>query len=390
MSNKTLVKAYKYRIYPSNSQIKQFAYHNELLRNLYNSALEHRITSYKKHNISISLYDQLNELPEIIKDNPEYKSIHSQVLQNCLKRVDDAFQRFFDRCKSRKPNEKVGFPRFKKFNSYKSFTFPQSGFSIIEKLDNKKGKKHQHKLKLSKLGEVKISFHRDILGKIKTCTIKKEKTGKWFVSLVAECSEIPLDKTGKNIGLDRNLLNYLTDDQGNVIENPRFAKQEQKELAKVNRKLSKTEKKSAERDKRKKIVQRVNERIVNKRENFAHQESAKLVKENDVLCIEKLSVKKMMENAEHSNISRSIADVSWSRFALNMIYKAENAGRLLVQINPAYTSQMCSKCFKLKEMALDERIYRCERASCMNVMDRDQNAAVNILRLGLQSVNLEL
>lgn len=167
MSN-TINRTYEYRVFPSDKQIVQLSHVNQLCANLFNAALAHRIWNHKFYSESISKYDQCNALTELKDAYPEYKLIHSQILQNVLDKLDKAFKNFFRRIEK---GEKPGFPRFKKFNTNQSFCFPQSGFSIIESFDQKKNKM-KHKLKLSKIGEIKLAYHRPIEGAMKTCTLK--------------------------------------------------------------------------------------------------------------------------------------------------------------------------------------------------------------------------
>lgn len=382
-----IVKSYKYRIYPSNKQITLIKDQFRLCNNLYNSCLEQRISNYKHiHPKYTSKYDQLNELKELKQFFPEYKTIHSQVLQNVIDRVDKSFSNFFNRVKKNKSNRtsnksnKVGFPRYKPYKEYKSFTLPQSGYKLISKLNNK------NKLKISKLGELKIVLHRPVEGIIKSCTVKKTKTDKWFVIFTCECIPKRLEPKDESIGIDLNVKNTATLSNGQKIENPKWLKLEEKELNKANQKLSKTQKKSKARNKRKLIVAKIHERISNKRENFHQQNSRKIVDQFQLICFEKLQIQKMMN--QDDGFGKNIADVGWGTFIKYTESKAGEAGRSIEKVNPKNTSKMCSNCFNLMDMPLDVRLYQCSR--CKLVIDRDHNAALNILRLGIQSYNLKL
>lgn len=364
-------KAFKYRIYPTKKQTSKLEETFELCRELHNAAIEERQNAYGSRAKSISYSVQQNQLPDIKKIRPEYKQIHSQVLQNVLDRVDKAFQSFFDRVKAGK---KPGHPRFKSRDRYKSITFPQSGFEIVNS-----------KVVLSKIGHIKMVLHRPVEGTIKTCTIKRMPTGKWFVIFTCEVVPNRLPTSEQDIGLDAGLKNFATLSNGEVIENPGFFRQEEAQLAKAQRALSKAPKGTKERKEKKKVVARVYERISNKRENFCHQEARKIVNIYGIICVEALRILNMMQNEK---LSKSIADAAWGMFFSCLDSKAEEAGRQFIQVPARYTSQECCICHNRKELTLADRIYKCSNPECNMVLDRDWNAAINILRLGLQSVRL--
>lgn len=341
----------------------------ELCKELHNAAIEERTQAYELVGKSITYSIQQNQLPDIKKLRPEYKQVHSQVLQNVLDRVDKAFQAFFDRVKAGK---KGGYPRYKSRDRYKSITFPQSGFEIINS-----------KLVLSKIGHIKMVLHRPVEGTIKTCTIKRMPTGKWFVIFTCDLLPKRLPTSEEEIGLDAGLKNFATLSNGEVIENPRFFREEEAELAKAQRALSKAPKGTKERKEKKKVVARIHERISNKRENFCHQEARKIVNIYGIICVEALRILNMMQNEK---LSKSIADAAWGMFFSCLDSKAEEAGRLFIQVPPRFTSQECCICYHRKELTLADRIYNCSNPECRMTLDRDWNAALNILRLGLQSV----
>lgn len=238
-----------------------------------------------------------------------------------------------------------------------------------------------NKLCLSKIGKIKIKIHREITGKIKTCTIKKEACGKWFATFSVECEKEILEPTNKSVGLDLGLTHFATLSSGETVSNPRFFKTDEKELAKANRKLSKTGKGTKERIKRRKIVARIYERIRNRRNNFSHQISRKLVNEFDKIFFEDLNVSGMVKNRF---LAKSISDAAWTQTIEFTTYKAENAGRLFALVNPKNTSQNCSNCGVKVEKSLSVKIHDC--FTCGLVLDRDLNAAINILALGLQNI----
>jgi putative transposase len=360
-------RAYKFRIYPSRVQKTKLEQTLSLCCELYNAALQERRDAWRINRTSINYHAQAVQLPEIKTLRPELGTVHSQILQDTLKRLDKAFDAFFRRLKTK---EKAGFPRFRSRFRYDSFTFPQSGFAI------QKGK-----LSLSKIGKVKIKLHRDIEGRIKTCTITRTSTGKWFACFAVEQTRKPENQMGEAIGVDVGLKTFTTLSNGVEIDNPRFFRVEEKRLVKAQKRLSKAIKGSPERRKRRKIVAHVHERIANKRKDFAHQVSCYLVGNFGVIVFENLNIRGMLKN--HC-LAKSIADAAWSQLVNYTAYKAENAGRKCIQVNPRNTSKMCSRCGELVEKDLSVRIHKCE--GCGLTLDRDHNAAINILTLGLQSL----
>jgi putative transposase len=360
---------FKYRIYPSKAQKIALCQTLDLCCELYNAALQERREAYKISKISLNYHHQALQLPEIKIVRDDIRGVHSQVLQEVLKRLDKAFEAFFRRLKS---GDKAGFPRFRSRSRYDSFTFPQSGFAIASS-----------KLRLSKIGKVKIKLHRPIEGKIKTCTVTRSSTGKWFACFCVECEAQPKPSSKECIGVDLGLKEFAVLSTGEAIVNPKFFRKEEKRLAKAQRKLSKATKGSPERKKRRKVVARVHERIANKRRDFAHQESRKLVNKFAFIAFEKLNIGGMLKN--HC-LAKSIADAAWNQLVQCTSYKAENAGRKCIQVNPRNTSKMCSGCGVLAEIDLSVRIFHC--GGCGLTLDRDHNAAINILRLGLQSLGV--
>ena len=225
-------KAFKYRIYPTKKQETLLKNTLGICCELYNAALQERRDAYKLAGKSINYSIQQNQLPQIKKDRPELATIHSQVLQDVLRRLDKGFDAFFRRIHN---GEKPGYPRFRSRDRYESFTYAQSGFEI-----------RSEKLALSKIGHIKIVLHRPIEGTIKTCTIKRTATGKWFATFSCDVEPKPLPVEIEAAGIDAGLKQFATLSTGETIPNPRFFRKEENELAKVQVKLSKTERKSQE------------------------------------------------------------------------------------------------------------------------------------------------
>lgn len=360
-------KSYKFRLNPTKKQATLLQKNLDECRWLYNNLLEQRKLAHEI-DISLTKYQQINLLPELKKERPSLELVHSQVLQETVARLDKAFQNFFRRCKL---GEKPGFPRFRGFDRYNSFCYSQSGFSLIER-----------ELKLSKIGKLRINLHRVVEGKIKTCTIRKE-CGKWYASFSCELEAKLLPSNEKSIGIDLGIENFVTFSDGQMIENPRFFKTDEKKLAKAQRKLAKCTKGTPERKKQKKAVSRVHEKIRNKRTDFCHKTSRNIVKEYQYICLEELNISKMIRNPY---FAKSIADVSWNQFTQFLTYKAEEAGRKLGVVNPAYTSQTCSHCGNREVKEITERKHNC--LFCGYKDHRDANAAKNILALGLDGLGV--
>jgi putative transposase len=365
-------KNFQYRLYPTKKQAAKLTDTLSECRWLYNHLLEKRKEASEQPGESLSCFGQITTFPILKEEHPSLTTVHSQVLQNVAVRIDLAFKAFFRRCKA---GEQPGFPRFRGKDRYDSFTFPQSGFSIT----------HDDRVTLSKIGSVKMVYHRPIKGKIKTCTIQRSSTGKWSVSFSVECEPHRLPETPTQVGIDVGLTTFATLSTAEEIANPRFFRQEEKALAKVQRTHSKLAKGTPERRKHRKVIARVHERIAFRRDNFTHQQSRQIVDRFGVICVEDLHVTRMTHN--HC-LAKSIADASWSEFFNKLAAKAEEAGRTYVAVNPAYTSQTCSQCGHRHKMPLRERIYQCP--CCLLVMDRDLNAALNICAVGRHSLGLSV
>jgi len=370
-------KTFKYRIFPSRKQATKLQKNLDACRWLYNYFLEQRRTAWKTEKKSISRYDQSNSLPRLKKEHEFLNNVYSQVLQDVTVRLDLAFRAFFRRVKA---GEKPGYPRFRGKFRYDSFTYtqgyPHGGFRLLKNV-----------VRLSKIGNIKIKLHRPVEGTVKTCTVRRSPTGKWYVTFSCAIDNVPVKKPIEPaIGLDMGLESFATFSDGQKIKNPRFFKQEQKVLAKAHRKFSKQAKGSKNRAKARKVVARVHERIAWKRNNFAHQESRKIVDKFNTVVVENLSINNMQKDNLRC-INRSIGDVAWRQFLNFLACKAEWAGKQVIKVNPAYTSQTCSQCGERHKLKLSDRVYHCP--CCGLSLDRDHNAAINILALGMQGLGSE-
>lgn len=363
-------KAFLYRIFPSKRQEKLLRQTLDECSWLYNQLLEDRKLAWEETQKSLGVYDQHTAILRYKREREGLKQVHSQVLQNVAVRLDLAFKAFFRRVKA---GEEPGYPRFRARARYDSITYPQSGFSV-----------NGHHLKLSKIGNVHIALHRQVEGEIKTLTIRRGSTGKWYASFSCEVAANPLPESQEAIGVDVGLESFAHLSNDEQIKNPRFFRKEEKQLAKAQRRLSKQEKGTPARAKRRKVVARIHERIRFKRSDFTHQESRKIVNRFGIICAEDLNVNRMLHN--HC-LAKSIADAAWSGFFSQLSSKAEEAGRVYVAVNPAYSSQDCSRCGHRQKMPLSQRLFVCP--CCHLEINRDLNASLNLLARGLASLPLQ-
>ena len=361
----------KYRVYPTKAQEALLHHTLAVCREVYNSLVIERTAVYEAQNKSLSRNDQNKHLTAWKQKFPELGTVHSQVLQNIAERVDLAFKAFFRRVQS---GDKPGYPRLKGVGVYDSFTFPQidkGGCRLVGEF-----------VQVSKIGQVKAIVHRPLIGTPKTCTIRR-LAGKWFACFACEYEPEALPASSESIGIDVGLNQFAALSDGTFVTNPRFFRRDEKALAKAARKQAKTKKRSRERCKANKVLSRIHERIRNRRHDFVHQFARRLVNRYGLIAVEKLNIKNMLGN--HC-LAKSISDASWSQFRSVLTQKAESAIRRVVGVNPAYTSQTCSRCGNIAKKSLKERWHYCP--ICSLSLDRDTNAAFNILQaaLGTQSV----
>ena len=362
------IKCLKYRVFPTKAQERRLQQTLETCRQVYNSLLNWRKHDYEVLGKSPSWYDQKRGITTWKASHPELPQVHSQVLQDVSVRVDLAFKAFFRRVKA---GETPGFPRVKG-DGYDSFCFPGTGYAVVN-----------GGLRLSKITEtnslIKMRLHRPLVGKVKTCCIHRVGK-KWFACFSVEQQDNFLPVSPEVIGLDAGLNSFLALSDGTFIDNPRFYRRDEKALAKAGRKQVKTAKGSRNRKKANKVLSRIHERVRNRRHDFVHQSARRLVNRYGVIAVEKLNVKGMIKN--HC-LAKSISDASWSMFRSVLTQKAESAARDVVAVNPAYTSQDCHACGYRAKKKLSERWHHCPM--CSASLDRDINAAINILNLALNN-----
>jgi putative transposase len=356
-----MFRAYKYRLYPTNSQKELIHKHCGSVRFLYNLALETKTTAYLGNKVNLSRYDLQKQLVDLKKELPWLKETNSQSLQSALINLDEAYNKFF---------KGAGFPKFKKKTNGGSFAVPQN--VIVE----------NDLLIIPKFKEgIKMSLHRPTKGIIKSATISVTPTGKYFVSILCDTKEeLPTKapiKESTTIGVDLGIKDFCITSEGEVFENPKYLRKAQSKLKYVQRKYSKYKGKRT-----KKKLAKLHEDVVNKRKDFLHKVSTKLIRENQTIAIETLAVKNMVKN---HNLAQAISDVSWSTFVTMLEYKADWYGKNILRIGQfAPSSKTCSNCGTInKELQLKDREWTC--SNCSSVLDRDVNAAINIKSFALKN-----
>jgi transposase, IS605 OrfB family, central region len=364
--SETLILSYRYRLLPSKRQHAALKHVLEEQRILYNAALQERIECYKKTGKSRSYMDQCQGLSEWRKEDVEFPA---NLQRWTLKRLDNAYSAFFRRLK--KNSGKAGFPRFRSKNRWKSFGFAE--FAGIRLKNNR--------LYFKGIPSgLKIHLHRQLPenADIRSCTFTHDLKG-WYVSLQVKIPCAEKREIVSPIGIDVGLKEFAVFSDETVIPNPRIAKKAQKQLRVAQRALSRAKRGSKRRLEAKRRVAVLHRKIANTRNTFLHQISAAIVKQYDAIAVEKLNVANMVQ----STMAKSIHDASWSAFFQMLNYKAARAGVQLVSVDPRNTSQLCSGCGAIVKKRLKDRVHACEE--CGLVLDRDHNAAINILERAMNS-----
>ena len=345
------MKAYRYRIYPSRKQTELLNHHLWLSKELWNRLLAEVKAQYEKDKTfpsKTALFKQVKQT-----------GLYSQTAQEVVKRLYRGLQR---KTKMKKQGKNAGFPRFKSFSQLKSLIYPQFGFSLDQRLN------------VTPFGSIAIKKHRAVQGKIKTLTIKRESSGKWYAIFSVE-EELPIPKSnhGPAIGIDLGLMHFGTLSNGMRIKNPQHLKKWEEKLAFFQRQLSRKKKGSRNRVHARIKVARLHEKVANARKDFLHKTANQLLSNYSLIGLEQLRSQEMAMDGHGKNIH----DVAWGMFTHILGCKAESAGCQVVFVNPKNTSKACSHCGKIVEKSLYERVHRCTH--CGLSIDRDWNAAINIL-----------
>ena len=349
-------KTFQYRVYPTRKQTRMLQRVLSVCRHLYNDSLHDRQVAYEDCHCGLSYYDQQGWLKFADK-----QGVYGHILQNVLCRVDTSFKNFFRRVKN---GETPGYPRFQGKNRYDSFTYPDpygTGYKIED-----------NKLHLSKIGAIRIFQHREIGGKIKTCTIKRDGD-QWYASFSVELPDPDPKELKTSVGVDVGITTLATLSDGVEIENPKTLDKYDSKLRKAHRDLSRKKKGSSNRNKQKVVLAGIDRKVRNARKDYLHKVSRMLADAYDQIIFEDLQIKNMVKN---HHLARSIHDASWGMLISLTTYKVEYTGGTVELVNPRNTSKQCSVCGCIQSMPLSQRTYRCP--ACGIVLGRDHNAAANI------------
>jgi putative transposase len=356
-----MYKVFKYRLYPSKSQARRLDSVLETCRRWYNQCLEERKTAYKERSETIRRIDQLRQIKEFRATSPWGGQVYNHVLQVVVEDLDRAFQAFYRRVKA---GVKPGYPRFKGRNRFSSFGYKEytSGFKV-----------NGRRLRLTGIGRIAVRWHRPLEGVIKTLRIHYQ-AGKWYACFACQVEQQTLPTSGNSIGVDVGIASLVTLSSGQKVENPRWYAGEQRRLRILQRRVARRKRDSANRRKAIHQLQRQHERIKNRRKDFLNKLTYQLIQRYDLIAVENLRINNMVRN---SHISKSILDAGWGYFIRHLMNKAEEAGRQVCLVEPQNTSRLCSGCGRqFDNLSLRDRWIDC---SCGVSLDRDHNAAINIL-----------
>jgi putative transposase len=333
----------------------------ETCRRWYNTCLAERKETYENEKRSVGKLEQLRKVRELKQSNPYATNVHSHILQTVVQDLDKAFQSFFRRVQA---GETAGYPRFKGKNRFDRFGLKEYGNGF---------KVEGRRLKLSGIGRLHVRWHRPLEGEIKTVRIRRQ-AGKWYACFACEVNEKPLEQTGQCVGVDVGIHHLLATSDNEVVDHPRWYRNGQAKLRRLQRKVSRRKIGGSNRRKAVLALQRQHEYIANSRKDFLNKLADSLIARYDFIALEDLQIHGMVRNR---HLSKSILDAGWGYLKQRLADKAVEAGRQVVLVNPSYTSKTCSSCGRLFEsLSLADRWIEC---SCGLSTDRDVNAALNIL-----------
>jgi putative transposase len=359
-------RAFQFRLFTNTNQERELDIALETHRRLYNICLDYRQLAYDTFGASVSYEDCSRWFTHQRQTNPYFARINFSSAQATMRRLDKAFQGFFRRVEA---GEQPGYPRFKGHDQFDSIEFPAYGDGI--KLVN-------GKLRVQHVGTIRINLHREIPGKIKTVTLKRE-AGKWYAIFSCDLGPIAIEpSTNPPVGIDVGLESFLTTSDGDQEPNPRYLKTALPELKRAQRSLSRKRKGGRNRRKSRHKLAKIHARVKRLRKEHHHQVASKLVRRYGFIAVESLNVRGMLKN---DRLSRAISDAGWSGFLLTLRHKAESAGVAFVEVDARGTSQRCSRCGQVVPKRLWDRWHDCN--SCGLSLHRDENSAKEILRLGL-------
>jgi putative transposase len=360
-------KTYKYKLKPSPQQEQELERVLLLCRHVYNAAIGERREAWRMRGVTVTYFQQKAELPGIKEAMPEYAEVNAQVLQDVVLRVERAFQAFFRRVKN---GETPGYPRFHGRDRYNSFTYPQVGDHGGARLDS-------GFLVLSKIGRIAVRWSRLLEGTPKTVTISREADG-WYACF--SCTDVPvqpLSATGQETGIDLGIEAFATLSNGTRIFNSGWYRKAERALTRAQRRVSRRKRGSHRRRKAVALLAKAHQHVRRQRRDFHHKTALALLREHDTIYHENVQPANMVKN---HHLAKSISDAGWGAFLIILTYKAACAGRRVIGVNPAYTSQKCSGCGALVMKGLSVRWHACP--DCGTSLHRDHNAAKNIERAG--------
>ena len=368
--------AFRFRLYPNHKQLRKLSGMVEAARRLWNDALAHRKRRWEEERLSTSYSQQCWILTAERQADPLLAELYSQAGQEVLRRLDRAFEAFFER--------RARHPRFRRRRESGSFAYPQAYNGSVKPDVPRK------RLFLSKVGNVRVVFHREMppFERLKTCTVVREPDGRWYASLVYEYdvqTPEPVKTFISPVGIDLGLKSLIATTDGAKVPHPRFLGKAEGRLKRLQRRLSAKAKGSSNRRKARRLLAVQHSRVSRQRADFNHKLSTELVRKHDFIAFEDLKVRNMVRN--HA-LAKSISDAGWGQLRRFSEYKARRAGKLVARVPPAYSTQGCFFCGARNQVPLSVRSFDCE--GCGRTLDRDFNAAWIVLKRGLAQVGQDM